>query len=35
MMRTRRTLTQVQKFRWDDLAVRIDDLEKPFDDGLY
>jgi hypothetical protein len=33
-MRTRRPLTQVQKFRWDDLSVRIDDLEKPLDDMM-
>jgi hypothetical protein len=34
-MRTRRVLTQAQKFRWEDLPVRIDDLEKPLEDGLY
>jgi DNA replication initiation complex subunit (GINS family) len=34
LIRSRRTLTQIQKFRWEDLAVRIDDLEKRAEDGF-
>jgi hypothetical protein len=35
LIRSRRTLSQAQKFRWEDLAVRIDDLEKRAEDGFY